>query len=114
VPRASTKFAKRASSFFLKSLQKFLRREADIVADPIRREGRGNWRKSISSGAASPLKPKEAIQRLLMFVKKFPTNTEMLKAFRVDRRVCCFSGFGSRSAKRRRVYAVAALSKWLR
>ena len=24
-------------------------------------------------------KPEEAIQRLLMFVKKFPTNTEMLK-----------------------------------
>jgi len=27
-------------------------------------------------------KPGEAIERLLMFVKKFPTNTEMLKAFR--------------------------------
>ena len=24
-------------------------------------------------------KPEEAIQRLLMFVKKFPTNTQMLK-----------------------------------
>src|SRR5204863_9322341 len=55
-------------------------------------------------------KPEEAIQRLLMFVKKFPTNTEMLKGIpgrSVRRRLPVFKaiGHGSQFAVRTRRFS---------